>query len=205
MTLKSTIPLVVTILFGASFGIVGARAQASLAVPDVVIERPPAVQDLIARLKTARPFAELEDKPTSCWEVPKSQPPRAGCRYLPGDLRITVVWSRQTQQPKDVWIEKSEPFAAAPFAWADLATSFHLLCPKLTAEQAAAMAGEAMDKLMRDQRIKCGGPTSCIAASRETEGASRAFRTQGKCDLQLSEDTKDGTIRSTLWASNLGG
>jgi hypothetical protein len=201
MTLRSTIRLVATILFGTLFGTVGARAQASLAVPGVVIDRPPAVQNLIAKLKTTRPFAELEDKPTSCWEVPRSQPPLTGCRYLPGDLRITVVWSRQTLQAKDVWIEKSEPLAAAPFAWADLANSFHLLCPKLTVEQATAMAGEALDK-MRDQWLKCDSPTGCTAVSRETDGASRAFRTRGsKCDLQLSEFTKDGAIRSTLWVS----
>lgn len=68
------------------------------------------------------------------------------------------------------------------------------------------MAAEAMDKLMRERWTKCetGILIRCVAASRETDGAGRSYRTKGKCDLQLSESTKGAAIRSTLWVQIWG-
>jgi hypothetical protein len=208
MMLRSMIVLA-TILSGAVSAITGAWAQASLAVPGVVFDRPSAVQDMIARLRTVRPFEAIDDKPHTCWAVPNT--PSCGCRYLPGDLWINVVWSRYIERPSSVWIRKVEPLSAAPFAWTDLAASFHRLCPGLTAEQAAAVASEALDKMLHERWMKCEEslPLRCGFVSRETDGASRGVlirdpegtgrvRERGSCSLHTRETTRGGAIVSSF-------
>lgn len=193
MTPRSTISLIVAILLA-----IVSDARAQVGVPDVILERPAEVKDLIARLKTTRPFAALEDRPISCRPAPNGN--NCSCQYQPAGVRITVHWKWRTQQPATVTIEKSEPLAAPPFAWTDVATSLHRLCPRLTAEQASTMAAEAMNKLAAERWIKCEESFAirCVLVPREMDGATRWSRARGKCDLALNETTQATTIRSRL-------
>jgi hypothetical protein len=189
--------LIGTILFGICAG----TLLAPLFAKAPIIERPPSVQALISRLKTSRLLETLDDNPASCGQVPKRHPPRDRCYYRSASLEVLVAWNRRSGQPSFLSLEKREPRDASPFAWADLATSFHLLCPQITPEQAASLATEALDKLLQRSWTKWDS-NATIALSAAMEGAQRSVTVkQGTCAFHLTETTGRAEVRATLQTS----
>jgi len=183
------------------FGIIGGALLAPLFAKAPVIERPPSVQALIARLKTSRLLDALDDNSVSCGRVPKRHPPHDRCYYRSASLEVLVAWNRRSGRPTFLSFEKREPRGASPFSWTDLATTFNLLCTEIPPEQAASLAEEALDKLLHRSWTKSDG-NSTIALSPEMEGAQRSVTVkQGTCAFDLTETTGRTEVRATLRAS----
>jgi hypothetical protein len=198
MRLRSSISLLGAILFG----IFGGALLVPLFAKAPLIERPPSVQALISRLKTSGLLEALDDNPVSCGRVPKRHPPRDRCYYRSASLEVLVAWNRRSGQPTFLSLEKREPRSASPFAWADLATSFYLLCTEITPEQAASLADDALNKLLHRAWTKWDS-NGTIALSPEMDGASRSITVKPKdtCTFYLTETTGRAEVRATLQAS----
>jgi hypothetical protein len=201
-----SIALTGAILFGIFAGVSLAPvvAQAPVIMAPLfgkgpVIERPPPVQALVARLQTSRPFQALEDKPVSCGAVPKHHGV-SRCYYSPAGLEMMVSWRKLSGEPRFFSLEKREPRDASPFAWADLPLSFHLLCPELTPEQAAALADDALDRL-RNLSWTEWGNGEVVVSPDAYEAGRRVTVRQGACRFDLIEATRAAQVRATLRAS----
>ncbi len=183
------------------FGILGAVVVGELLARSSIIERPSPVQALISRLQASRAFETLDGNPTSCGRLPRP-PWRMRCYFGSVNLKVGLVWLEKSGRPSSLWIEMREPRNAPPFAWADLATSFRLLCPGITPARAPSLAGEALEKLSRQAWRKWDGD-SMIASTSETEGAGRSIAVNpgSGCVIKLSETSEGTTVRATLRAS----
>jgi hypothetical protein len=183
-----------TILFGIFAGIwlapFFAKASALMFGNGPVIARPPQVQALIAQLRTSPALAALDDNPVSCRQ--------RSCSYRVPGLEIVVAWSRNSQRPSFVSFQKLEPRNASPFVWADLATTFHLLCTEITSEQAASLAEEALETLLRESWIKPDGDDASALSPEYGAERTVSVRHDDTCVFDLIETTRTVDVRATL-------
>jgi hypothetical protein len=162
------------------------------------VEQPENVGALVTKLKTIRPLRELDPKPTSCGHVPKGRQ-RDRCSYRAGDIDVIVVWARRSVDRISVRIQKTEPRASMPFAWADLPDTIRLLCG-IGAEDANAFTQETRAELERAPWYRQGEKVTT-----DTDGAFRSASRgpDEACSFELNETVTGSKVSAQLWVKRV--
>jgi hypothetical protein len=166
----------------------GLLVAAGFLLPGPPIAPPGSVQALVDRLKTSPLFERLDEQPPSCRTIGSGRPWRAACDYRSGDVAVGISWRRSKSRPRDAVIHKTASSDAAPFAWADLATTIRLLCPEIDAEQALAVANAIPARLQGAEWRRSEG----------RGGRSIILNHSASCAFEAAQHEEAETIRETL-------
>lgn len=160
--------------------------------PPPPVERPARIDALVTSLKTTRVLRELDPDPTSCGRVPKGNRGDR-CFYRAGDMKVVLAWPRRTVNQISLWISKTEPRGAAPFAWADLSDMIRLLCD---ADDANTIAQESLAQLARAPWYR-----EYERVTAEVDGATRSAPPvpDATCRLNLRETVRGTKVDAALW------
>ena len=186
-------------------GVIGAAAgiwfMPLLGAPTAASARiapPSQAEALVSKLTASRPLAGLDQTPVSCERTPNAEPWNHRCLYRSGEAELLISWSGRSGRVTGLAITKAVARGSRPFAWADLATTTRLLCSDIDQKQAAALAREAPEKLLRTDWRRSNGERAKPAM----EGAMRSLtvRHSDECVFELSEQTDGNAIQARMAA-----
>lgn len=166
-------------------------------LPKSSVAPPRSVETLVANLKTTRLLERVGEQPPSCRTIGSGRPWRAACDYRSGDIQVGISWYRSTRRLRDITIQKTTSRDAAPFAWADLATTVRLLCPEIDTGQGEALANAIPAKLRGAEWVTSRDPTH---AARDRLMRLIILNHSASCVFEAAQyDEAEGT-RETLRA-----